>query len=459
MSTVEDWVCSHFGLRQKNDRFDHVVSAIRYHAGQAGCADLREYLQRLDSDPGLYARLVEHLSVQESYFFRVPDQFAFIRGRILPDFVARQGAFASLRAWSAGCASGEEVYSLAILLHEARLLDRASLLATDVSDAALAKALGGVYRPWSFRSEEHWPVMHKYFSAAADGDFVVDPRLRRRIRFHLHNLLRSPYPDAASGTCDLDLVLCRNVLIYFSRERAQQVVQRLQRCLAPGGWLITGPSDPLAPAVSGCETLVTAAGVLYRRKTTAEVDHGTEVFAARPATAGAEPMPEPAPEYFSDPAGRGTALPPEVQRQEMAATAVLAPAAAPPGGTVAPQPCADTDRIQAAAQSVRSGGQTPADYFEQGLQAVAAGSLEAGVTAFRKALYLDDSLIIVQLNMAAVLERLGRQEDARRACQHAYRLAARQPAEALVSLVNDVTAADIMATARKQIARLAMRRG
>ncbi|UTW10069.1 CheR family methyltransferase [Marinobacterium rhizophilum] len=452
MNTIEDWVCSHFGLRQKNDRFDYVVSAIRYQAEQAGCADLCEYLQRLDQDPNLYGRLVEHLSVQESYFFRVPEQFAFIRDRVLPDFVSRQGAFASLRVWSAGCASGEEVYSLAILLHEARLLDRAWLLATDMSDAALAKARAGVYRPWSFRSEERWPVRQTYFSAVAHGDFVVDPCLRRRISFRRHNLLRSPYPDTESGICDLDLVLCRNVLIYFNRERAQQVVQRLQRCLAPGGWLITGPSDPLAPVVSGCETLVTPAGVLYRRRTTAEADHGTGVFSARSAKACAEPLPEPASAFCSPAQGR--ALPPEVHRQGRAATAVLAQSGEAPRRAPDSPPA-----VKVLAPSTHVGVQSPADCFEQGLQAVAAGCLDAAVTAFRKALYLDDSLIIVQLNMAAVLERLGRQDDARRACQHAYRLAASQPAGALVALVKGVTAADIMATARKQIARLEMRRG
>jgi chemotaxis protein methyltransferase CheR len=446
VSTVEDWVCSHFGLRQKNDRFEHVVSAIRYQAEQAGCADLSEYLLRLDQEPGLYARLVEHLSVQESYFFRVPDQFAFIRDRVLPDFVARQGPFASLRVWSAGCASGEEVYSLAILLHEARLLDRASLLATDVSDAALAKALGGLYRPWSFRSEERWPVRQRYFTAVADGYLAVDPSLRRRITFRRHNLLRSTYPDTASGICDLDLVLCRNVLIYFSRERAQQLVQQLQRCLAPGGWLITGPSDPLAPAVLGCETLVTAAGVLYRRKAPAETGH-TETLPVNTAKTDAAQAHEPAPVHL----GRGRAF--EGHREGMVATAVSALAGGAPRRVPGPE-----GAKKEAVHSSRAGEQNPADYFDQGLQAVATGSLDAAVTAFRKALYLDDSLIIVQLNMAAVLERQGRREAARRACQHAYRLAASQPADALIALANDLSAADIMAIARKQIARLAMRR-
>lgn len=453
MDTVENWICEHFGLTREDDRFQHVLVAIEYHARQADCADLGEFLHCLGQDPILYASLIEHLSVQESYFFRVPDQFSFIRDLILPQFVSRYGPFATFKAWSAGCASGEEVYSLAMLLHEAGLLDCARLLATDVSESALEKALRGLYRPWSFRGEERWPVMRRYFSVVTDGCQAVDPRLRRRIRFVQHNLLRSAYPDPANAICNLDLVLCRNVLIYFNRASAHQVVQRLQACLAPGGWLITGPSDPLVPAAQGCETVVTKAGVLYRRKIAGEADSNAAVWSDKNArqVAAQVPGPKPARSHSgwsdvtaqSDFPGRSSAGTPAEDQ--------MAPRLLDKQSSV-------FDVAQAGSQGTAKGPEDPSAYFDDGLQAVVAGRLDDAVAAFRKALYLDDSLIIVQLNMAAVLERQGRHEDARRACQNAYRLAASQPADALVALVKDMTAGEIMVIARKQIARLTQRR-
>lgn len=453
MDTVENWICDHFGLTRQDDRFQHVLVAIEYRARQADCADLGEFLQCLEQDPTLYASLIEHLSVQESYFFRVPDQFSFIRDLILPQFVSRYGPFATFKAWSAGCASGEEVYSLAMLLHDVGLLDSARLLATDVSENALEKALSGLYRPWSFRCENRWPVMRRYFSAVTDGCQAVDPRLRRRIRFVQHNLLRSAYPDPANAICNLDLVLCRNVLIYFNRASAHQVVQRLQACLAPGGWLITGPSDPLVPAAQGCETVVTAAGVMYRRKTTGEADSNVEAWSDKNARQDAEQVLGPTPSYS------GWS---ELTAQSVVPRHSSADAPAPKMGKKATRltemPQSGADVAQVKGQGAVKVAEDPGVHFDDGLQAVAAGRLDDAVAAFRKALYLDDSLIIVQLNMAVALERQGRHEDARRACQNAYRLAASQPADTLVALVKDMTAGEIMVIARKQIARLTQRR-
>ncbi len=149
-------LCRRTGLSFSPSRRQGAEQGIRRAMRRAGVADLEAYAKQLETQESVLDDLIVELTVGETYFFREPDQFAFLRREVLPALRARvterlPGSI--IRAWSAGCASGEEAYSLAMLFDSEGLARHASVLATDISQAALAKARQGVYRGWSLRGD------------------------------------------------------------------------------------------------------------------------------------------------------------------------------------------------------------------------------------------------------------------------------------------------------------------
>jgi chemotaxis protein methyltransferase CheR len=218
--------------------------------------------------PGQLDELVTHLAVGETYFFRDPASFEALRTHVLPELVrARQshaGSERSLRIWSAGCSTGEEAYSLAIVLELAIAdLDRwdVTLLATDINRQALQAAERGVYREWSFRGVPE-DMRRRFFRARPDGLTEVVPHVRRRVKFAYLNLGEDAYPSGLNNTNAMDLIVCRNVLMYFTPERAAQVLGRLERSLGDGGWLALASAEfgmPWRPAQLSSVRLADAA--------------------------------------------------------------------------------------------------------------------------------------------------------------------------------------------------------
>ncbi len=172
-------------------------------------------------------------------FFRDPAVWEHLRDQTLPDLLARRPAGAPLRIWSAGCATGQEPYSLALLLAEALGLDgldgRVEIRATDVDSEALGYGKHGVYSKWQMAAVSSF-LREKYF-VAEDKGWQVRDELRRVVRFCEHNLLQPWSPDR------FDLILCRNTLLYFRPEAQGQVLARLRRSLAHNGCLLLGRSE------------------------------------------------------------------------------------------------------------------------------------------------------------------------------------------------------------------------
>ena len=182
--------------------------------------------------------LVSALNVGETHFFREARQMQSLQERILPELIARRRSERRLRIWSAGCSTGEEVYTLAILVD--RLLPaRASwdvlILGTDINGGALQHARRGVYGRWSLRGNDE--VVLPYLSRQGDR-FEVVPRIRAMVTFGQVNLVEDGYPSPRTNTHAMDLVLCRNVLMYFDPGAARSVVRRLSAALVEGGWLV-----------------------------------------------------------------------------------------------------------------------------------------------------------------------------------------------------------------------------
>lgn len=198
------------------------------------------YVQRLRDDPAEAEALLAALTIHVSQFFRNPSTFDHLRRQVLPALIerARRTRRGELRLWCAGCAGGEEPYSLALLAQELAPPGLSlSLLATDLSPVILERAREGFYEPARLAQVPE-ELRERYFRAEGQG-FRLDREIRRMVRFRRQDLLApGEYPRA-------DLILCRNVLIYFSRPEQERIVDRFAQALPPGGFLVIGRAENL----------------------------------------------------------------------------------------------------------------------------------------------------------------------------------------------------------------------
>jgi chemotaxis protein methyltransferase CheR len=208
-----------------------------------------EYLQRLDREPELFDDLLAELTVGETYFFRDQDQFGLLRERAVPELLARRPEKLPLRIWSAGCASGEEPYSVAILLHQLGALTGARIVGTDISRPLLRRARRARYTSWSLRGVPD-DMVRRYFTPAGGG-VALAATVRDAVEFRYLNLAAPSYPSLMAGVWEMDLILCRNVLIYFAPSLIAEVGARLAAALSDDGWLLLGSADPLLTEIDG----------------------------------------------------------------------------------------------------------------------------------------------------------------------------------------------------------------
>ncbi len=227
-----------------------------------------QYARALAEDPAEAAVLLHALRVTFSEFFRDPLAFALLEHRILPA-LAQSRAGGELRVWSAGCALGQEAWSLAILLDELRArTERAPsyrIFATDVSDAALHMAREGAYDAVALRNARLGHV-NAYFTAHGDT-FVVAPRLRPHVTFAAYDML-DPHsgapPESLYG--DFDLILCCNLLFYFEAAARQRILGKLCSALAPGGYLVTGDVERDVVAEHEALRAVDVTSTVFRKR-------------------------------------------------------------------------------------------------------------------------------------------------------------------------------------------------
>lgn len=214
--------------------------------------------------------LLSYLTIGETYFFRNEAQFHALRQHILPEIIGRRangpGAARRLRLWSAGCASGEEPYSLAMLLQDlVPNIDAWSvmILGTDINGLSLARAREALYGDWSFR--ETPPAARARWFDEEGGRWRLRAEIRRTVTFSELNLVERSFPAIANGTTGLDLILCRNVTIYFDEPTTRTIVDQLYDALAPGGWLVVGHAEPHAGIYQRFETHNFPNAVVYRK--------------------------------------------------------------------------------------------------------------------------------------------------------------------------------------------------
>jgi chemotaxis protein methyltransferase CheR len=227
---------------------------------RSGANDYVEYYKLLESDRSALQKFVESVTINVSEFFRNADKFRELETRFLPELLSRS---AELRIWSAGCANGAEPYSVAILLDELSPLGCHSILATDLDSAILERAKLGVYTASDVRNVSP-QRLETYFKRDGNTDtYTIKRRIGNKVVFQAHDLLRDPYPT------DLDLILCRNVVIYFTEQAKTTLFRQFFDSLRPGGLLFVGGTEMIFGASS--MGYLSVSPFFYQRPVTGEI--------------------------------------------------------------------------------------------------------------------------------------------------------------------------------------------
>jgi chemotaxis protein methyltransferase CheR len=271
LAQFSDCLAARVGLHFPRDRWVELTRGIDLAAADFGFRDAATCVRHLLSADLTRAQievLASHLTVGETYFFREPRSFEVLAEHVLPDLIrSRRADSRSLRIWSAACCTGEEAYSIAILLD--RLIPdladwNVTILATDINPHFLRRAAEGLYSEWSFRGVGG-DVKDRYFTREPGGLRII-PRIKSMVTLSYHNLVEDRFPSIDSNTNAMDVVLCRNVLMYFSPDRARAVVGYLHRALREGGWLVPSAVDG-APHLFAPLVLADIEGAtLYRKR-------------------------------------------------------------------------------------------------------------------------------------------------------------------------------------------------
>jgi chemotaxis protein methyltransferase CheR len=205
----------------------------------------------------------------ESYFFRDQDQFNLLQNHILPELIKRKQNNKTIRICSAGCSSGEEAYTIAILLKEL-LPDleqwNLMILGIDINQDALQKATKGIYRSWSFRRVDV-EIVQRYFEAIND-QYHLKPSIKQMVEFQALNLVKELFPHPNTELREVDLILCRNVFIYFEPSAIAKVLNKFYDALQPLGYLITGHAELYGQNLSKFQTKIFPESVVYQRQYT-----------------------------------------------------------------------------------------------------------------------------------------------------------------------------------------------
>lgn len=217
-----------------------------------GYGTFAEYFGALSADPRLRNEFLDRMTINVSEFWRNPNRWQTLMDKFLPQLLKET---ARLNVWSAACSTGEEPYTIAMILDMLRALERTNLIATDIDEGVLAKAQAGVYLERSLRDVPP-ACISKYFTPSA-GAFQISDKLKRAVKFQKQNLLLDPFGDR------FDLIVCRNVMIYFTEDAKQMLYGKFARALKPGGLLFVGSTEQIfSPGQYGLETAET---FFYRR--------------------------------------------------------------------------------------------------------------------------------------------------------------------------------------------------
>jgi len=258
---LTDFFQKKIGLCLSKSKVEDLKNIISQLIVLSSCESFDQFYSMLHSSSPktdlILNRLISFLTIGETYFFRISSHFKIIKEVLIPEIVSRHREDRKIRVWSAGCSTGEEPYSLAILLAEA-LPDLSHwdifILGTDINRESLDKAKRGVYGQWSFR-EVSMEVIRRNF-IHRDDKYIIKKKFKDMVTFKPLNLVEDVYPSFLTDTTEMDLILCRNVTLYFTTEVIKQIANKFYRSLVKGGYLLVSPAEYSAENYSDFVTRV-----------------------------------------------------------------------------------------------------------------------------------------------------------------------------------------------------------
>ncbi|MEW6365402.1 MAG: CheR family methyltransferase [Acidobacteriota bacterium] len=430
------------GISFPDSKREELMRIVKRKSIEAGFADIDGYYRALrsaKSSPLLQEKLIAAVTVGETYFFRYKEQWRLLSQVLLPELIRRKRASGSLqlRVWSAGCSTGEEPYSLAITLLEAipdRHDWRIFLLATDLNLSSLQTARIGIYGKWSFRSTPP-DVLKSYFRPIGAQYQIIKP-VRNMVSFNAQNITASDYPSLSQGIHDMDLILCRNVLIYFDEDRIRETSRRLHDTLAEGGYLLLGHSEP-THLMSRRFRIISERGIVYCQRPERVL---TAASKAIPSARATSPPPRQQPAAATeDPAATARGLLAEGRRDESINFLLSLPEAArarPAVGLLLAEIYAGAGRYDDARrwteQVLRTDPLEIEAYRMSSMISEAMEQYDEAIEYARKGLFLDPSSVLTLYQLGCLYRRKGDLRKARKCHESVSRLIESLPEDQLL---------------------------
>ena len=206
-----------------------------------GVKDYPTYVDKLRSDKAIYEEFINYLTINVSEFYRNPDQWEILEKEVPPFLFSKFGK--NLKIWSAACSTGDEPYSLVMLLSKFLPMNQIKVIATDIDKQVLAKAGVGLYNDKSLKGLPN-EFLSKYFRKVSDSSYQISDEIKKCVDFRQHNLLKDTYISPC------DLIICRNVLIYFTEEAKNEIFKKFNQSLKPQGILFVGSTEQIIQPAS-----------------------------------------------------------------------------------------------------------------------------------------------------------------------------------------------------------------
>ncbi len=198
-----------------------------------------DYVIKLKTDKAAFDEFINYITINVSEFYRNPEQWALLESEVFPYLMEHFGK--DLRIWSAACSTGDEPYSLAMLLTKFMPINRIKIIATDIDKTVMEKAKAGFYNVKSLKALPQ-EFINKYFNKINDKTYQISDQIKACVEFKQHDLLRDPYP------ANCDMVVCRNVLIYFTDEAKNKIYSDFHKALKKDGLLFVGSTEQIIQA-------------------------------------------------------------------------------------------------------------------------------------------------------------------------------------------------------------------
>lgn len=434
-SKLKEYIIQATGLAYYRAKQDALAENIEKRLLNHGFATCEAYLNLLLLDKVgdiELDELITSLTIGETYFLRYAEQFNALRDVILPEVIKRKKNDRRLRIWSAGCSIGAEAYSISILLQRnfAQLLQgwEVSILGTDINREFLARAQEGRFDAWAFRSVPK-DFQRSNFEQVGPKSWLILPQFRARVSFQYHNLVSTPFPSLLNNIFAFDIILCRNVMIYFGQDLIEKLVGQFYSCLVDDGWFLVGYSEPNLEFYDQFERHSVPGATLYKKSSLANGTASIPLFNSV-ASRGQHPEFVPVSQAWS---------PPQLPEILLPDPAPLVDVFAPPkneSDLESIKDMANRGELEKALvyceRLLETEKLNPILYFYHSLILEQLGLAEESEKALRRAIYLNRQFILAHYHLGLLLQKSGKVNEAIRYFKNAFEFLSRRDPKGII---------------------------